>query len=202
MNPRYLISRIRDNLARHHIARVCSTNIHPTAKVAYANIAAHSPAELEIGEGSIFEGRIIAERPGAIVRVGNNTYVGSSSLICATSIDIGDDVLISWGCTIVDHHSHSLNWEYRRDDVRDWYIGRKDWTHVKTAPIRICNKAWIGFNAIILAGVTIGEGAVVGCGSIVTRDVRPYAVVAGSPARVINELASSVATHLIAPKTG
>lgn len=202
MSPRYLLSRVRNNRARRHLARVCRTNIHPTAKVAYANIAAHAPAELEIGEGSIFEGRITAERPGAIVRVGSNTFVGSSSLICATSIDIGDDVLISWGCTIVDHHSHSLDWELRHNDVRDWYVGRKDWSYVKAAPIRIGNKAWIGFNAIILAGVTIGEGAVVGCGSIVTRDVPPYAVVAGSPARVIKELAPPEASYFIVPEIG
>ncbi|MBK8021791.1 MAG: hypothetical protein IPK19_10285 [Chloroflexi bacterium] len=55
------------------------------------------------------------------------------------------------------------------------------------APIRICDKAWIGFNAVILKGVTIGEGAIVGAGSVVTKDVPAWTVVAGNPARIIRE---------------
>jgi galactoside O-acetyltransferase len=61
----------------------------------------------------------------------------------------------------------------------------KNWTGVKHAPIIIKDKAWIGFNCIILKGVTIGEGAVVGAGSVVTENVPDYAVVAGNPARLI-----------------
>ncbi|MBV8923397.1 DapH/DapD/GlmU-related protein, partial [Bradyrhizobium sp.] len=56
------------------------------------------------------------------------------------------------------------------------------------APVVIADKVWIGFNASILKGVTIGEGAVVGACSVVTRDVPPFAVVAGNPARVIRTL--------------
>jgi len=52
-------------------------------------------------------------------------------------------------------------------------------------PIRIGSDVWIGANCVVLAGTTIGEGAVVGAGSVVTRDVEPYSVVAGSPARVL-----------------
>jgi acetyltransferase-like isoleucine patch superfamily enzyme len=52
-------------------------------------------------------------------------------------------------------------------------------------PVRICRRAWIGQNAFILKGVTIGEGAVVGVNSVVLADVPPYAVVMGNPARVV-----------------
>jgi len=51
----------------------------------------------------------------------------------------------------------------------------------------IGDRAWIGYRALILPGVTIGEGAVVGAGAVVTRDVPPYAIVAGNPARVVGE---------------
>ncbi|MGC8751800.1 DapH/DapD/GlmU-related protein, partial [Hydrotalea sp.] len=61
----------------------------------------------------------------------------------------------------------------------------KNWEKVKSSPIKIADKAWIGFNVIILKGVTIGEGAIVGAGSVVTKDVPPYAVVAGNPAKII-----------------
>ncbi len=54
-------------------------------------------------------------------------------------------------------------------------------------PVSIGNHAWIGYRAIVLPGISIGEGAVVGAGSVVSRDVPPYAIVAGNPARVIGE---------------
>jgi acetyltransferase-like isoleucine patch superfamily enzyme len=58
---------------------------------------------------------------------------------------------------------------------------------VKGGPVNIGDRVWIGFRAIILPGVNIGEGAVVAAGSVVTRDVPPFAIVAGSPARVVGE---------------
>jgi galactoside O-acetyltransferase len=66
--------------------------------------------------------------------------------------------------------------------------GKKVWTHVERQPVTIESKAWIGFNVIILKGVTIGEGAIVGAGSVVTKDVPPYTIVGGNPARVIREI--------------
>ncbi len=91
--------------------------------------------------------------------------MGSSLIDCATRIEIADDVLIAWGCNIVDHDSHSIAWSNRANDVRDWYLGRnkKDWSHVVSRPVKIGNKCWIGMHAIILKGVEIGEGASRGC---------------------------------------
>ena len=106
----------------------------------------------------------------------------------AQRVDIGDDVLISWGTTIVDHNSHATSFTLRSNDAVDWLEGKKDWTNVKIAPVKISNKVWIGFNCIILKGVTIGEGAVVGAGSVVTKDVPPWTIVAGNPARIIREI--------------
>ena len=54
-------------------------------------------------------------------------------------------------------------------------------------PIRLCKDSWTAAKAIVLPGVTVGEGAVVGCGSVVTKDVAPWTVVAGNPARVVGK---------------
>ena len=59
---------------------------------------------------------------------------------------------------------------------------------VKTALIKICSKAWIGMNCIILKGVTIGEGAIVAAGSVVTKDVKPWTMVGGNPAVYIKDV--------------
>ncbi|MCK1277539.1 acyltransferase [Bradyrhizobium sp. 61] len=143
---------------------------------------------LTIGDESIVHANIIFEDGGADIRIGSRTYIGLSNLICFRSVSIGDDVLVSWGATIVDHDSHSLEWDLRRNDVRDWARNQKAWTHVPTAPVVVADKSWIGFNVTVLKGVTIGEGAVVAACSVVTRDVPPYALVAGNPARVIRML--------------
>lgn len=157
-------------------------------RVAWHKIRFAQGTRLAVGHGSIVEAAIRFDRPGGAVRIGDRTFIGASALICAEAIDIGDDVLVSWGCTIVDHDSHSLVWQKRRRDVDDWFVGKKNWESVERSAVRIGDKAWIGFNVIVLKGVNIGEGAIVGAGSVVTRDVPPYTVVAGNPARPIREL--------------
>ena len=68
------------------------------------------------------------------------------------------------------------------------YIHSKDWSSVKTKPIKVCKDSWIGMNALILKGVTIGEGAIVAASSVVTKDVPPFTVVAGNPAKEVKKL--------------
>ncbi|MGN6285701.1 MAG: acyltransferase [Afipia sp.] len=58
------------------------------------------------------------------------------------------------------------------------------------APVRICRGAWIGARSIILKGVTIGEGAIIGAGSVVAADVPPFTIAGGNPARVIRALSA------------
>lgn len=150
---------------------------------------------VSIGSDSFLTCNIFIENNIGKVKIGNRTYIGSSSIICAHKIVIGDDVLISWGCTIVDNNAHSLISTQRSNDVamaKRNYENKethsnlnKDWSVVDSKPIIIKDKAWIGFNSIILKGVTIGEGAVVAAGSVVTKDVPDYAIVAGNPAMII-----------------
>jgi acetyltransferase-like isoleucine patch superfamily enzyme len=103
----------------------------------------------------------------ARVRIGGHTGIGDRTQIHACrSVEIGDRCAISWDVTILENNYHA---------------------HSK-GPIVIADDVWIGCHAIILSGVTIGRGAVVAAGSVVTKDVAPNAVVAGNPARVVREL--------------
>ena len=152
---------------------------------------------LTTGKESILHGRYIFETEEGSISIGNRVYIGGSTLISRSNITIEDDVTISWGCTIYDHNSHPVSWKDRsQDTIREYRLrkgidpseNQKDWSKVISKPIHICEKAWIGMNVIVLKGVTIGEGAVVGAGSVVTRDVPPYTVVGGNPATVLKKL--------------
>lgn len=141
-----------------------------------------------IGNDSVVRCRINFDHPNGVVSIGDRCFIGSSHLVCHSRITIEDDAIISWGVTIVDHDSHSIYRDKRRSDVVDWALGKKDWSSVPIEPVTIRAGAWIGFGASILKGVTVGEGAVVGARAVVTKDVPPYAVVAGNPARVVRQL--------------
>jgi acetyltransferase-like isoleucine patch superfamily enzyme len=160
-------------------------------RLSSASLSAREPqgCSLSIGADSNIEGSIVFERAGARISIGDRTHVGGSTLLAAaSSVDIGDDVLIAFNALIMDHNSHSLRFSDRQHDVRDWIRGTKDWSTVAMAPVKISNKAWIGVRAIVLKGVSIGEGAIVGAGSVVTKDVPPWTIVGGNPARVIRPL--------------
>ncbi len=151
---------------------------------------------VKIGNNNVLNTKFVLETKTSKITVGNNSFVGGGVFVCANEITIGSDVMFSWGCTIIDTDAHSLNWEYRKDDVKNWKrgldenaIGKyKDWTNVVSKKIEIQDKAWIGFNVIILKGVTIGEGAIVAAGSVVTKNVDPFTLVAGNPAVFIKKL--------------
>ena len=153
---------------------------------------------ISIGDDCILGSTFVFESDQGFVSIGNRSFINSGTqLISRSKIEIGNDVTIAWGCCIYDHDSHSLDWRDRVEDIRrqneDFHAGRnfiasKDWSRVNTAPITICDKVWIGMNAIILKGVTIGEGAVVGAGAVVTHDVPAWTVVAGNPAREVKKL--------------
>lgn len=143
---------------------------------------------LSVGEHCFIRDKIVFERPNARLSVGDRTYLGNGLIAVAQSVEIGSDVMFGWGVTIVDHNSHGIAFSHRRGDTERWLRGEKDWTNVKIAPVVVGDKAWIGFNATILRGVTVGEGAVVAAGSLVSKSVPPWTVAAGNPARVVREL--------------
>lgn len=160
MNLLLTIKKINQQLIRNRISRLAFVSIDKETKVNYSGITILKDCQLTLKRGSIFEGQISFERDNASVIIGKNTFIGASHLVCSRSIDIGDDVLISWGCVITDHNSHSIRFSERKNDVLDWYNRTKNWTHVIDKPIQIKNKVWIGMNSIILKGVTVGEGAI------------------------------------------
>jgi len=110
----------------------------------------------------------------ARLELGDFVFVGATSEIdVALSVRIGDHTLLAPGVFITDHQ-HNIARGQRIDEQG-----------ITSAAVVIGNDVWLGTKCVILPGVTIGDGAVVGAGAVVTKDVEPYAIVAGVPARVI-----------------
>lgn len=145
---------------------------------------------LIVGNNTHIRGEILVYDTGDF-KIDTYSYLGPGSRIwCRQSITIGSHVLISHLVDIHDSNAHSLNWELRQKESLELFEkGRSvSSSDVINAPIIIEDDVWIGFKATILKGVTIGRGAVVAAGSVVTKDVPPFTVVAGNPARVVREL--------------
>ena len=149
------------------------------------------------GSQCMIDGTFIFEKDTGYITIGDRVHIGNSSFISINRIEIGNDVTIAWNCLFYDHNSHSVNWEERKNDTVQEYedyltyrdpIKNKKWDSVKSAPIVIKDKVWIGLGTTVLKGVTIGEGAVVAARSVVTKDVEPYTMVGGNPARLIRSL--------------
>jgi acetyltransferase-like isoleucine patch superfamily enzyme len=92
---------------------------------------------------------------------------------CTSAIRVGKRALVGYGVVISDNHFHGL---YDRG------------ARPAGAPVTLEDDVWVAGNAMILAGVTVGQCAVVAAGAVVREDVAPYTVVAGNPARVVQEL--------------
>lgn len=176
-------------------------SIHPSTILRFFSTRFDNPIEnktyLTIGKNCIVSGDYIFESNEGFISIGDHCFIGGGTFISRSKIEIGDNVTIAWGGTIYDHDSHSVSYLDRRkdidnelEDIRNGrnFILNKDWSNVKTAPIKICNDAWIGMNVVILKGVTIGEGAIIGAGSIVTHDVPAWTMAAGNPAKIIKSI--------------
>jgi acetyltransferase-like isoleucine patch superfamily enzyme len=161
--------------------------IHPTAVI--HNIRQQRDA-IRIGANTHLKGELLTFAHGGQISIGEYCYVGEQSHIwSAKSISIGDRVLISHNVNIFDSLTHPINARERHDHyLKIITSGHPDQIDLGEAPVRIGNDVWIGCLAIILKGVTIGDGAIIGAGSVVSKDVPPFTVVAGNPARVIREL--------------
>jgi acetyltransferase-like isoleucine patch superfamily enzyme len=135
---------------------------------------------LEIGAHALFEPGVWITAPGtACVRIGEGTFLNMGVMVAAERlVEIGDHCMLANGCFVTDS-SH-------RFDDPDKPI---TWQGFQSkGPTRIGDNCWLGANVVVTSGVTIGERCVVGANSVVTKDVEPYSIVAGAPARLLRKV--------------
>jgi acetyltransferase-like isoleucine patch superfamily enzyme len=144
-----------------------------------------------VGKNTHVRGELLTLAYGGKIEIGDNSFIGTGSRIWSgEKISIGSNVLVSHNVNIIDTDSHEINHIERAEGYKNLFKNGypKEKGSIKTDKITIHNYVWISFNASIMKGVTIGEGAIIGANSVVTKDIPPYSLAVGNPARVIKKL--------------
>ena len=156
----------------------------------------HSRREraVEYGRGaSTYLGTMFDVGPRGHVKLGDYALVHGARIICDSEVIIGDYALISWNVVLMDSYRVPMDAKARRQEMER--IPRRDQrracAEVEARPIHIERNVWIGFDACVLPGVTIGEGSIVGARSVVRESVPPFTIVGGNPARILREIPPS-----------
>jgi len=132
--------------------------------------------KFSLGDYSVIESFACINNAVGDVIIGNYTRIGLHNTIIGP-VTIGHHVNLAQGITVT-----ALNHKFENPDIRI------DEQGVSTKPVVIGNDIWVGANAVILPGITIGDHSVIAAGAIVTKDVPPHSLVAGVPAKVIKQI--------------
>ena len=145
---------------------------------------------ISIGRFTHVKGELLTFAHGGAIDIGEYCYIGESTRIwSARSIRIGNRVLIAHNVTILDSLTHPIGAKARHEHFKHIITqGHPDRIDLGERAVDIGDDVWIGCMSIVLRGVSVGQGAIVGAGSVVTENVPPWTIVAGNPARIIREL--------------
>jgi len=129
--------------------------------------------------------------PAGRVTVGAYTVLNGTYFVCHERITVGDHCLIAWGSVITDTWlAPDTSIDARRAVLR--HAAKDRWRRLaaiaRPRSVTLEDNVWVGFDSVILPGVTLGRGSVVGCKTVISDDVPPYAVVVGDPARLVRYL--------------
>lgn len=161
-----------------HIGK-CASCINPSG----------NKGNIRIGKMCDIDAVIMTQDNGKII-VGDFTTIRYDSIVGASErIEIGSHVIISNRVTIYDNNNHPTDVEMREKMCESGFTSELwQWKYSAHSPVKIGDNVWIGEKSTILKGVTIGNGSIVACNSVVTHDVEENTVVAGNPARLVKKL--------------
>ncbi len=118
------------------------------------------------------------------IHIGDNVYIGKDSLI-ECNATIGNHCLIANRVAFVGRHDHDFREIGIPVRFSSWIGDFLPSAASRQEDVSVSDDVWIGYGAILLTGITVGRGAIIAAGSVVTKDVEPYTVVAGNPAKKV-----------------
>lgn len=149
---------------------------------------------IEVGDKTTFDKQLwltswpqlAKEKDSTLIKIGNHCNFGAFNHITATNrIEIGDNCLTGKWVTITDNNHGECGTE-------SLSIPPSERNVISKGPVIIGKNVWIGDKATILSGVTIGDGAVIGANSVVTKDIPAYCVAGGNPAKILKQVNSNL----------
>ena len=159
----------------------------------FAGFHSSLPVAMTMGKGSgCYDRASFSVGENGKIEIGEFTILNGSTFICNNQISVGNHCMFAWGSVITDSwiNEKKINLQQKRALLS---LAAKD--NRRIMPVNSTSKAiliednvWVGFDAIILPGVTLGRGCIVGSKSVITRNVPAYAVIAGNPAKIIRYL--------------
>lgn len=159
------------NIPRGSFLFIGFANVNPTPCIIQLGRAAQLSVE---GTININRGCRVYVNDGGHLSIGNRSYINDNSTItCFESISIGSSCAVSWNTNVLDANIHEIVAEER--------------PRSRFQPVQIGDRVWVGTGATVLPGVTIGDGAIVAAGSVVTTDVPGATLAAGNPARIVRQ---------------
>jgi acetyltransferase-like isoleucine patch superfamily enzyme len=135
---------------------------------------------LQVGPHVLFEPGVWITMPGkARVRIGAGTFLNMGVMVAAEQlVEIGEHCMLANGCFVTDS-------SHRYDDPERPIT----WQGFESkGPTKIGDNCWLGANVVVTSGVTIGKRCVIGAGSVVTKDLEPFSVAVGAPARILRKI--------------
>jgi acetyltransferase-like isoleucine patch superfamily enzyme len=184
-------SRVQTAAQSGATAQLCRADttavFHETARVHTQGL---EKERISVGAYTHIRGELTLFGHGGRISLGEYCYVGEQTRIwSAKEVRIGNRVLISHLCTIMDNLTHPLDPLERHQQFRDIITtGHPRDLNLDERPVIIEDDALISCHCVVLRGVRIGRGAVIGAGSVVTTDVPPMVIAAGNPAKIIRKL--------------
>lgn len=141
---------------------------------------------LKLGNNITLQSPALATEENGYIEIGDYSFISGAAIIASREIIIGSHVFIAGGVTIVDSDFHPMDPAARMlDTIAISTVGNKmKRPSFESLPVIIEDNVWIGFNATVLKGVTIGQGSVIEPGAVVLKSVPPNSHVAGNPAQV------------------
>jgi acetyltransferase-like isoleucine patch superfamily enzyme len=168
---------------------VVGDNVVIDSSFCFKHYYARAAVGLRVGGHVTIWRTALSVEPEGALEIGDYCYLTNTSLVCYERITLGKRVMVASGVTIADSDFHPLPPAERlADSVALSPAGdRRKRPRIEARPVVIGDDVWVGPNAAILKGVTVGAGAVIAPGALVVRDVPAGAYVAGNPARVVEE---------------
>ncbi len=148
------------------------------------------PGQFAVGESTLLDGRVVIGQSGCLSIGKHCSFRDGTRISVKQQVTIGSHVFGAEDVFVTDNNNHPLSPKLRREMTLS-PPGSAFWkmtNDVNSKPVSIEHGVWLGFRATILKGVTIGRWSIVGAMAVVTKNVPPFSVVAGNPARVVATL--------------